>query len=77
MDYTAVKSSSIHEVGYDSETKTLGITFKNGRTYEYDDVHPVHYDELLKAESAGKYFHSNVRNVFQTRPVEREQVQEK
>jgi hypothetical protein len=75
VDYKFVKSSSIDRVGYDPETKTLDVIFNNGKTYRYDGVHPDMHREMLRAESVGKYFHSNIRNVFQTKLVETPKAQ--
>ncbi len=60
----AVESSNILEVGYDENAEVLYITFKSGDTYTYDMV-PVHvYEEMLSAESVGKYFHKNIRGQY-------------
>ncbi len=70
MEWQEVKSGHIHFVGYDKATKTLGVTFRNGRSYEYEGVHPDVHQEMLKAESLGKYFNTNVRHVFQTKAID-------
>jgi len=69
MEYQAVKSSTMQAVGYDKENRILGVRFHNGRTYHYFEVHPVIHQELMIAESIGKYFQANVRNIFETKPV--------
>lgn len=59
-----VKSSNIKLIGYDSDTNTLGIVFKNLSHFEYSDVPQNIYDELCKADSIGAYFHTNIKNKF-------------
>lgn len=58
------KSSRIHAHGYDEESKTMALQFKNGDkpggTYHYTGVPKSLYDELVKAESIGKFFHKRV-----------------
>lgn len=60
------KSSNIEGCGYDPETKKLIVMFKNGSCHRYSDVPQEHYDGLMGAESAGKYFHANIRNAFKS-----------
>lgn len=63
-------SSQIHIVSYDARTLKLGVTFKSGSTYEYDDVPVSVAEELLQADSMGRYFHRFVRSVYKYRKVE-------
>ena len=58
---TSVSSSNLSSVGYDADTQTLEIEFLNGTIYQYFNVPPSVYDGLMKANSHGKYFHSNIR----------------
>ena len=69
LEWQDVKSSNISRVGYDPDTQTLGVQFHTGPAYEYKGVHPVVHKELLVAESPGKYFQANVRNVFETKRI--------
>lgn len=61
--------------GYDADTKKMRLEFKGGKTFEYDDVEPEKGNELLtvlpnESESAGKWFHANVKNAgYNTREV--------
>jgi len=50
-----VVSSNILAAGYDKDTKTLQITFKNGATYTYQGVPLAIYEGIFTAESAGKF----------------------
>ena len=60
-----VESSNIEAVGYDQEEQELIIEFKSGRTYIYFDVPFDVYTGLMDAESKGKYFHKNIRNIYE------------
>lgn len=57
-----VVSSQIQSVGYDIETETLYIQFKNGKIYSYKEVEAHVYQEMMNSESLGKYFNSTIRN---------------
>ncbi len=69
MNYTEVKSGHIAGIAYEHETQTLGVKFKTCEEYIFSGVHPVIHTEMMEAESPGKYFHSNVRNIFQTKRI--------
>ena len=62
MNMIPVNYSNLEAVGY--ESGILYISFHHGGAYCYYDV-PVHiYRELMQADSHGKYFHANIRNVY-------------
>ncbi len=60
MERIPVESSNIESVGYDPESARLEIAFLNGYVYEYYDVPQHIFDELLTADSKGKYAHQNI-----------------
>ena len=71
IERVPVASSNLQCVGYDETTRTLTIEFRNGSVYEYADVPPEVHDELMHAESHGKYFHRQIRNAgYKTRRVQ-------
>ena len=59
MNFTEVKSSQVHSIGYDPETKTLAVRFHGkdgpGSLYEYSGIGPEKYADFMKAESKGKF----------------------
>ena len=59
-----VSSSNIDSVGYDTATRKLRIAFKNKATFDYLDVAPELFNDLMDADSIGKFFHANVKNKF-------------
>ena len=67
-----VSSSTIEAVGYDGETKTMTVHFKNGGKYKYHDVPEAAYNELLAADSVGKHLHKHVRGKFAYSKIEEE-----
>jgi hypothetical protein len=78
MKLVTVKSSNIAQVGYDEAVgislnqepmSVLRVVFANGLVYDYYRVPKEVYEELLEADSAGIYFHKNIkkRYVFEKR----------
>lgn len=68
MQMQKVKSSNILAVGYDDASKKLRVQFNSG-TYEYDGVEKQSFEEMLKAESVGKFFQSNIRSNHEFRKL--------
>lgn len=54
----------INSIGYDPEAQTLDVEFKTGATYTYGGVPQSEYDNLMSAQSVGKYFAANIKNVY-------------
>lgn len=65
MKRSKVDSSNLASVGYDSAKKILEIEFNHGGVYQYFDVPQDAYDELMAADSHGKYFAANIRNDYE------------
>jgi hypothetical protein len=51
-------SSMLSSAEYNDETEELTVTFINGKSYTYIDVPRRTYDELISANSPGKYFNN-------------------
>jgi hypothetical protein len=60
-----VDSSMITSIGYDPDNAILEIEFKsNGSRWQYYDVPQYVYDEMMCADSVGKYFHANIKGKY-------------
>lgn len=64
MNRTSVSSSNVASVGYDPNTLTLEVEFKDGSVYQYFDVPETVYQELRRASSVGQFMHANIRNNY-------------
>jgi hypothetical protein len=64
MKMTAVSSSNLASVGYDSATRTLRVEFRSGAVYEYYDVPEAEYQGLMDASSKGHYLHQNIKDRY-------------
>lgn len=60
--------NNIKGIGYEPETKRLHIEFTGG-TYVFDDVPPALYEALMKSDSKGTFFHSNIKGRHQHQKV--------
>ena len=64
MQLTTVESSMIYAVGYDPDTQTLEVVFNRTGVYRYYDVPPEEYEELMAAESKGRYMLDCIIDVY-------------
>jgi hypothetical protein len=64
MNRDSVNSSHIKSIGYDVKRKVLEIQFKNGATYEYQDVPVWVRADMISSDSIGKYFHENIKGKY-------------
>lgn len=62
-------SSTIHYAGYNEESKSLRVIFKDGGIYEFSDVDDDVAEGFFKASSAGNYFYRNIRGTFAYRKL--------
>ena len=51
-------------VAYHAGKRILYLRFQSGDIYRYFDLSNNDYQQLLSAESKGRYFLSNIRNCF-------------
>lgn len=58
-----VDSEAMQEVEYDEAKRILRIRFADG-WWRYFEVPPETYQQLITAESHGRYFHEHVRGCF-------------
>lgn len=70
VDRETVQSSNLLSVGYDANSKTLEIEFRNGSIYQYFDVPEAIYLALMNATSQGKFFHQFVRERYSFKRTE-------
>jgi KTSC domain-containing protein len=61
---TPIESSNIAATGYDADTRTLAVQFKNGGLYHYHDVPAEIAGGFGEAESRGQFFQNAIRGQF-------------
>ena len=67
-----VESSNIVAVGYDPHDRYLFIRFKSG-IYRFEDVSPALHEQLLAADSKGKFVGAEIKGKYQSSKVPQEQ----
>ena len=60
MKLRPVDSEMLIAAGYDKRSHILQVIFRTGETYRYKGVPSSQYDELMSAESKGKYMHRHI-----------------
>ena len=60
---TAVESSNIKSVGHCAECDGIYIQFNSGGLYHYPKAGKALFDELMAAESKGKFFHAKMKKL--------------
>ena len=69
MERKQVDSSNILSLGYSKKERMLEVEFKAGTVYRYFNVNKELYEQMLKAESVGKYFHINIKGKYDFKKV--------
>ena len=64
MNRTLVSSSNVASVGYDSNSMTLEVEFRNGGIYQYFDVPEQVYNELMQASSKGEFLSNQLKGHY-------------
>jgi len=64
MRRTAVDSTTMLSVGYDSAQQVLEVEFSSGVVYRYLEVPATVFEELMQAESKGRYFNQEIRDDY-------------
>jgi hypothetical protein len=65
MDLVQVESSNVAAVGYDEEQESLYVEFKSGSTYKYLEVPFYAYEEMLSADSIGRYLNKEIKGRYE------------
>lgn len=64
MKWVPVKSKMLAVVAYDHDWQQLYLKFRSGDVYCYRGVPAEQYNELLAADSKGKYVRSQILNRY-------------
>ena len=60
MKLTPLDSEMLLAAGYDPKSRILQVVFRTGGTYRYKNVPSDKYDELISADSIGKFMHKHI-----------------
>ncbi|MCV3239781.1 KTSC domain-containing protein [Mesorhizobium sp. ZC-5] len=62
-----IRSSAISFVEYHDISRTMEITFKSGRIYNYYDVPREVYEDFLASSSKGGFFNDHIKDNYSER----------
>jgi hypothetical protein len=65
MKRKPIDSTTLDSVGYEAESGTLEVEFKNGRLYRYHGVPELVYRQLLAADSAGRFLNTRIKPMYE------------
>lgn len=65
-----VQSKNLRQVGYDPKDRILVVQFQTGAWWIYRGLEPDAYQEMLKAQSAGSYFSTRIKNFYDAQKLE-------
>ena len=63
MEREPVTSSNVVSLGYDANTETLEVEFKNG-IYQYYNVPQTIYEQMIAADSIGKFLNVYIKPMY-------------
>lgn len=64
MNREPVVSSTIVAIGYDEPSQTLEVEFNTGTIYQYYNVSPALFEQLMHASSKGQFLAYQVKNIY-------------
>ena len=71
MEREYVESRMMTSIGYDRDSATLEIEFKNNsQVWQYYGVAEQVYFELKYSDSKGRFFHDNIKGHYQENRVQ-------
>ena len=62
IERKAVNSSNVVSAGFCPDRKYVDVCFKGGAVYRYHDCDQSLFDDLMQAESVGKFVHANLKS---------------
>lgn len=64
MERSYVPSTNIASIGYDEATETLEVEFLSGSIYQYYNVPPNIYEQIMQEGSKGKFLNAYIKNAY-------------
>jgi hypothetical protein len=64
MQAVSLNSTTLKTAAYQNHSQVLALEFCSGALYHYFGVCQSIYEQLLEAESKGRYYNQHIRNRF-------------
>lgn len=62
IEYTNFTSENINKLFYNEQLQQLIVEYKNGSQYRYDSVTKLEWDQLISAESKGRFINESIKS---------------
>ncbi|TFF35057.1 KTSC domain-containing protein [Mucilaginibacter psychrotolerans] len=70
MHRQTVQSSALQSIGYDAQTHTLELEFKeHSGVWQYFGFKPSAYKKFIKSESLGNFFVTKIKGKYKEKKV--------
>lgn len=69
MKRETIDSSNINSIGYNKESKTLEVQFKNEKVYQYKSISAETHEDLMGCHSKGRYLFDNIKGKYDCEQV--------
>ena len=69
MEFKSLDSSNIDGVHYDPQSQVMTVEFTNKSRHEYTGVPDDVHEDFLNADSAGRFFHSNIKGKYKSTKI--------
>lgn len=63
-EHAELDSSFLSRASYDTDSQTLTVSFKGGKSYTYEGVPQDVFEGLRDADSPGQYYAANIKTVY-------------
>ncbi|MCC8409735.1 KTSC domain-containing protein [Mucilaginibacter sp. UR6-1] len=68
MKRVHVESSALESIGYDTESQTLELEFRdNGGVWQYFNFKPSAFKKFIDSDSLGRFFVKKIKGKFKER----------
>ena len=69
IDMVPVVSSNVSAIGYDRDRNVLAVRFHGGATYHYRNVPENVYQNMIEAESVGRFLAHQIKGKYEYEKV--------
>lgn len=68
--FTPIESTMLEGFHHDPDSRVLTVKYRNGATYQHDDVGAEKVEALQGAASPGRFFNDKIRNNHPGRKID-------
>lgn len=69
FEHKNVRSSMLRSITYDRRNRLLEVVFRTGDAYRYNNVPVEEYEQLIEADSKGRYMQEHIIGNYRYHPL--------